>query len=215
LPADHIEAFDRNPEIIEMTGLSIVGVSGNVTRPSRSSALVGAVLDALQSRVDADLKLIELVDAAPMFLSALTADRLDSDGKSLIRSIEVADLIVVGTPVYRASYTGALKHLFDLVRHDAFVGKPVILTATGGSQLHGLVTEHQLRPLFGFFNAFTLPTAVYATEADYRDYRVASPAVHDRIERAVTEAVGVLKARLAVTFGSPARAARLPAAATA
>ena len=37
----------------------------------------------------------------------------------------------------------------------------------------------------------------------------------DRIERAVTEAVGVLKARLAVTFGSPARAARLPAVATA
>jgi FMN reductase len=198
-----------------MTSLSIVGVSGSVTRPSRSSALVAAVLDALREQVDAEPRLIELVDAAPAFLSALTADRLDSQGRSLIRAIEAADLIVVGTPVYRASYTGALKHLFDLVRHDAFVGKPVILTATGGSQLHGLVTEHQLRPLFGFFNAFTLPTAVYTTEADYRDYRVVSAAVHDRIERAVAEATAILKARLAVPFGSPARAARLPAAATA
>lgn len=198
-----------------MTSLSIIGVSGSVTRPSRISALVSTVLEALQGHIDATPRLIELVDVAPAFLSALTADRLESDGRALIRSIEAADLIVVGTPVYRASYTGALKHLFDLVRHDAFIGKPVILTATGGSQLHGLVTEHQLRPLFGFFNAFTLPTAVYATEADYRDYRLVSPAVHDRIDRAVAEAVGVLKARLAVTFSSPARAARLPAGASA
>jgi FMN reductase len=97
--------------------------------------------------------------------------------------------LVIGTPVYRASYTGALKHLFDLVHHEAFLGKPVILTATGGSHLHGLVTEHQLRPLFGFLNALTLPTKVYAVETDFLDYRVSSQKILDRADRAVGEAL--------------------------
>ena len=105
----------------------------------------------------------------------------------MVEAVEQADLLVIGTPVYRASYTGALKHLFDLVHHSAFVSKPVILTATGGSHLHGLVTEHQLRPLFGFLNALTLPTTVYAVETDFLDYRVSSQKILDRVDRAIAK----------------------------
>jgi FMN reductase len=172
-----------------MAGLSIVGISGSVSRPSRTTALVQTVLDRVQARSGIAPKLIELVDAAPILFTALTWDKLAGEPKALVRTVEQADLLVVGTPVYRASYTGALKHLFDLVHHAAFVSKPVILTATGGSHLHGLVTEHQLRPLFGFLNALTLPTAIYAVETDFLDYRLANGKILDRIDRAITEAL--------------------------
>ncbi|MEK1925922.1 MAG: NAD(P)H-dependent oxidoreductase, partial [Rhizobium giardinii] len=118
---------------------------------------------------------------------ALRADQLDAEGRAIIDAVEAADVLVVGSPVYRASYTGALKHLFDLVDYRALTGKRVILVATGGTPLHGLMTEHQLRPLFGFFNALSLPTAVYATEADFTDYYISNTAVHERINRAVSE----------------------------
>jgi FMN reductase len=85
--------------------------------------------------------------------------------------------------------------LFDLVDHEALAGKPVLLTATGGTPLHGLVTEHQLRPLLGFFNALTLPTAVYATEADFSDYQLVNPKIIARIERAAAEAAAQLRLR--------------------
>jgi FMN reductase len=172
-----------------MAGLSIVGISGSVSRPSRTTALVQTVLDRVQARSGIAPKLIELVDAAPILFTALTWDKLAGEPKALVRTVEQADLLVVGTPVYRASYTGALKHLFDLVHHAAFVSKPIILTATGGSHLHGLVTEHQLRPLFGFLNALTLPTAIYAVETDFLDYRLANGKILDRIDRAITEAL--------------------------
>lgn len=195
-----------------MTTVSVVGVAGSVIRPSRTTVLVNTVLETLSSRIDAKTTLIELVDAAPALFAALTPDRLDGEAKALVRAVESADLLVIGSPVYRASYTGALKHLFDLIRYDALAGKPVILTATGGSHLHGLVTEHQLRPLFGFFNALSLPTAVYATEADFRDYRIVNPAINDRIERAVTEAVGLFRTRTPLRITPDIHAARLPAA---
>jgi FMN reductase len=133
------------------------------------------------------LTFIEMADAAPIIFSSLTRAQTSPAGEALVRSVETADALIVATPVYRASYTGTLKHLFDLVNHEALVGKPVILAATGGSHLHGLVTEHQLRPLLSFFGALTVPTTIYATEADFDGYTLSSTAVIDRIDRAVDE----------------------------
>lgn len=96
-----------------------------------------------------------------------------------------ADALVVGSPVYKGSYTGLFKHLFDLVDPAALAGKPILLGATGGGDRHALVIEHQMRPLFGFFEAATIPTGVYAGAADLVDGRPASPALLDRLDRAV------------------------------
>ena len=190
-----------------MAGLSIVGVAGSVTRPSRTTALVQAALDRLEARSGIAGRLIELVDSAPVLFGALTPDKLAGEAKALVAAVEAADLLVIGTPVYRASYSGALKHLFDLVHHAAFVGKPVLLTATGGTPLHGLVTEHELRPLFGFLNTLTLPTAVYAVETDFLDYRLVNPKVLARVDRAVDEALTQLDRAPARAAPSERRAA--------
>ncbi|MFP5392960.1 MAG: NAD(P)H-dependent oxidoreductase, partial [Gammaproteobacteria bacterium] len=99
-----------------------------------------------------------------------------------------ADLLVVATPVYRASFTGLFKHLFDFVHHETLFDVPVLLAATGGSERHALVIDHQLRPLFSFFQALTLPIGVYASEADFSNYRISSPALHARIALAVERA---------------------------
>jgi FMN reductase len=167
--------------------LSVVGLSGSLRRPSRTTALVNTLLALLDARLGTSSRLIELATAAPALFRAFSRDVAGEDAEALLQAVERADILVVATPVYRASYTGALKHLFDLVRHDALIGKPVILAATGGSHLHGLVTEHQLRPLLSFFNAVTIPTAIYATEADFADGRLANAAVLERIGRAAED----------------------------
>ncbi len=65
----------------------------------------------------------------------------------------------------------------------------MVLTATGGTPLHGLMIDHQLRPLFGFLNALTLPTSVYAVETDFANYELTNPAVLERVERVSAESV--------------------------
>ena len=167
---------------------TILGVSGSVTRPSRTTALVREIVGRIAEISGATASTIELVDDAPHLFSALRPDQLSGRARDIVDAVQAADLLVIGTPVYRASYTGALKHLFDLVHHRHFASKPIVLCATGGSLLHGLVTEHELRPLFGFLNALTLPTTVYAVESDFADYAIASGKVRDRIARAADEA---------------------------
>lgn len=167
---------------------TIVGIAGSVGRPSRTTTLVHEIVNRIASRTAAQTSVIELVDHAPALFEALTPYQLQGAGREIVDLVESADLLVVGTPVYRASMTGALKHVFDLVDHRKFIGKPVALAATGGSLLHGLVTEHQLRPLFGFLNAWTLPTTVYAVESDFEDYVLTSRKVSERIDRIAEEA---------------------------
>ena len=47
--------------------------------------------------------------------------------------------------------------------------------------------EHQLRPLFGFFEAATLPTGVYAEPSDFHEGQPASDALLARLDRAVDQ----------------------------
>src|SRR5690606_10239807 len=104
-------------------------------------------------------------------------------------AIERADLLIVGSPVYRASFTGLFKHLFDFVGQYDLVGKPVLLAATGGGERHALMIEHQLRPLFAFFQALTLPLGVYASNGDFDGYRVNSDVLSARIALAADRAL--------------------------
>lgn len=109
-------------------------------------------------------------------------------------AVEAADALIVGTPVYRASFTGLFKHFFDFVEQTALVDVPVLLAASGGSERHALVLEHQLRPLFSFFQAQTLPIGVYATDKDFTsEYTIHSEFLRDRITLAVARALPILE----------------------
>jgi FMN reductase len=101
-------------------------------------------------------------------------------------------VLVVGSPTFKGSYTGLFKHFFDLLEPAALRGKPVILSATGGGERHSLIVEHQLRPLFGFFEALTMPTAIYASDRDFSDGVLVSEPIRARARQAVAEACGLL-----------------------
>lgn len=175
--------------------MNVLGISGSVKQPSRTARVVSDILASIERRVSVSVDTIDLAVAAPILFRALRADQLDEAGRRIIDAVEVADVLVVGSPVYRASYSGALKHLFDLVDFRALQGKRVVLAATGGTPLHGLMLEHQFRPLFGFFGAVTVPTTVYAVEADFNGYTLSNPVVEARIERAVAELMDLLPSR--------------------
>ena len=169
--------------------LRLVGVSGGLQRPSRSAALAVHLLDLISDELPCEQRLVELGQLAPQLAGAvLRADLPDAVERELA-AVEQADVLVVATPVFRGSYTGLFKHFFDFVHQDALIDKPVLLAATGGSERHALVIDHQLRPLFSFFQARTLPLGVYATDQDFADYRLHNEALIARARLAVQRAL--------------------------
>ncbi|MET0736307.1 MAG: FMN reductase [Microbacterium sp.] len=166
--------------------LRIVGVSGSLREPSKTTALVRALIDEVEGRGPAESTLIELTTLGPAFAGALRREDAAPEVEEALRAIEDADLLIVASPVYRASFTGLFKHLFDFVGQYSLVGTPVLLAATGGGERHALILEHQLRPLFGFFQALTLPLGVYASDTDFDGYELASGDLRRRIDQAIT-----------------------------
>jgi FMN reductase len=150
-----------------MASKSIVGISGNLARPSRTRVLVEAVLTEAAARGLGTTTLYDLQDAGPDLGRATGRKDAPADLDRVWSAIEGCDALVVGSPVYKGSYAGLLKHLFDFVDMKALAGKPVILTATARADGHALMIDHQFRPLFSFFGAFTIPQGIYATDADF------------------------------------------------
>lgn len=188
--------MDRHPRV------RLVVVTGGSHLQSRSRILGEAIASRIQSRLATDKADVGIDTLVPEFGAAQRRQGVTARVEQALQQIEHADLLVVVTPVYKGSYTGHFKHLFDLLDAGALVGTPVALAATGGGERHALMVEHQLRPLFGFFRAQTLPTAVYASEAEFDGLAIRSQALLARVDAVAAEAAGVARFAPAVDGAS-------------
>ncbi|WP_194164977.1 MULTISPECIES: CE1759 family FMN reductase [unclassified Pseudactinotalea] len=174
---------------------SVVSLSGGFGYPSTTTALTDLLARAAEELDGADLTRLELRDLAgdlpDATLLGLPSERLDR----ALRAVEQADLIITASPVFRGSYAGLFKAFWDLVDPVAMKGKPVILGATGGSARHQLVIDQAMRPLFSYFGALVVPTAIYAAEEDWAAAGLPTPELADRARRAVAQAADLLPAR--------------------
>jgi len=170
-----------------MANLNIIGFAGSWSQPSKTRALVTHAVAATTDRFRGKGAVFDIADLGPSLGVARRIADLSANARDWLGRLQAADAIVLGSPVFKGSYTGLFKHVIDLLDPSDLRGKPVLLVASGGGDRHALVVEHQLRPLLGFFEAATLPTGVYGSERDFADGRPASPALLQRLDTAVAQ----------------------------
>ncbi|MEO3798055.1 NAD(P)H-dependent oxidoreductase [Nonomuraea sp. B10E15] len=177
--------------------LRVVVVNGSPSEKSKTMGLVDVVLQSLSSTLAptgaaVHQTRIDVYRLGPAFTGAVERDQIAPEVEAVLRQAEEADLLIAATPVFRGSYTGLFKHFFDLIDQYALANKLVFLAATGGGDHHALVLEHALRPLFGFFQAMTVPVAVFASSGDFDGTTLLNPRVYGRIEMAITDVLDLL-----------------------
>src|SRR5213594_543346 len=106
-----------------------------------------------------------------------------------------AGIIVAGTPVYRATYSGLLKVFFDLLPQDSLIGTIGVPLVTGHGAAHALSIDHRLRPLFASLGATVVANGVYATSQQFTDGKP-SRELLESVNRAVAEALALATAGL-------------------
>jgi len=112
--------------------LKVVAVSGSVQRPTRTLVLLKALIAGLAQQLPIELHLIELSEVGPQLPGCCAVKTCPLRSRPICRPLKTANLLIAASPVYRASYTGLFKHLFDFVHHQALNNVPVLLAATGG-----------------------------------------------------------------------------------
>ncbi|MCW2855220.1 MAG: NADPH-dependent reductase [Marmoricola sp.] len=122
----------------------VLGISGSPMEVSRSAVLLGHVARILEGHGHT-VDLLAVRDLPPAAL--LHADFSDPAIRDTIERLEVADGVVVATPVYKAAFSGLLKAWLDLMPQFGLSGKAVLPLATGGSAAHALALDYALRPV--------------------------------------------------------------------
>jgi len=158
----------------------LVGVLGSVTPPGRlRKALEYALTAARQGDPALETALIDLADYRIAFAGGRPLDELEDDTPAVVRIIGGADAVLFASPVYRASFTGVLKNLLDLLPIEALAGKPCGIVAMGATQHHYLGVDWHLRDVLTWFGAFVPPSSVYLASSDFNEGELSEKARTD------------------------------------
>lgn len=180
-----------------MSALRIAVVSAGMGEPSSTRLLADRLGDSVAGQLDSPtVQTIDLREIALDVTRSMLGGFAVGAARDAVRAVEEADAVIAATPVFNASYSGLFKSFFDIVDKDTFVGKPVLIAATGGSPRHSMVLDHALRPLFSYLRAIVIPTGVYAASEDWAGTSGDTATLADRVERATAELAALLQGRV-------------------
>ena len=140
----------------------VVTLGGSPSQRSRSGVLLEKTRQWLQD------KGVEVVSYQIRDFPAedLLHARFDSPKViDLLQQIANADGLAIATPVYKASFSGALKTVLDLLPERALAHKIVLPMATGGSIAHMLAVDYALKPVLSALKAQELLHGIFAEDS--------------------------------------------------
>jgi FMN reductase len=172
--------------------MKLVVVNAGTGDPSSTRLLADrtaqrVVAIAGENDVTIDIHVIDLREIATEVTTALVSQHV---GPGLRAAMDAA------------GPSGLFTSFFQILETDTMIGTPVILAATAGTARHALVADDQMRGMFGYLRAMTVPTALFAAPEDWADAALTS-----RIDRAALELVALMQADIASTIrtGNAAR----------
>ncbi|MGW6795219.1 NADPH-dependent FMN reductase [Streptomyces chartreusis] len=151
---------------------SILSVAGSPSPTSRTTRLLRHLDDRLR---------LQGHSVTPLDVRTLPPEALlgaDFRHPAIVAATELfeqADGVVIGTPVYKAAYSGLLKSLLDLLPQYALAGKTVLPLATGGSTAHVLAIDYALRPVLSSMGASHIVPGWFTLDQDIAAEAGASP----------------------------------------
>lgn len=164
--------------------MTLVAVSAGESATSKTLRLVAGEVEARGG---------EVIDLSTLSADGLLGRTQDPAVAGAVERAAAASVLVVATPIYRATYTGALKAFFDRFSAGSLAGTAVVLVATAGIADHFLALDTGGRSLIASLDGLVVPTVVYAISADFVDGEP-KPELLERLRVAIDQAEAVAKA---------------------
>lgn len=175
---------------------TVLSVSGSPSATSRTARLLLHLDDRLRDQGHDVVSLDVRTLPADALLGADFAHPAVVEATALFERV---DGVVIGTPIYKAAYSGLLKTLLDLLPQYALSGKTVLPLATGGSTAHVLAIDYALRPVLTSMGAAHVVPGWFTLDKDITvrpDGTVAlAPAAAAAVGEAVDRFSAVLRER--------------------
>ena len=141
--------------------IKAVIINGSNSRNSRVTAIHDKVENSLKVQgIAVHTNYVHELPAEDLITANFASEAIISENKQ----VEEADIIVLLTPIYKASYSGILKTYLDLLPQKALQGKIILPIAVGGSIGHLLALEYALKPILAVLGATNIAHSVYIVD---------------------------------------------------
>ncbi|MFZ1889167.1 MAG: NADPH-dependent FMN reductase [Candidatus Binataceae bacterium] len=158
----------------------LLAIVGSVTPPGRLLNATRWLLDSAHAaHPELEVELINLGDQKIAFADGRAPEQYNDDTARVVESVQSAAGVIFASPVYRGSFTGALKNLLDHLPIESLGGKPVGIVAMGATQHHFLGVDWHLRDVLAWFGAIVVPASVYLVSADFVEGELSEGAKRD------------------------------------
>jgi FMN reductase len=142
--------------------LQIVTVVGNPRPGSRTHTLAQTLADELGAVLPESK--VSGVDLA--ILGYRVLDPADADAAAAVAQVLEADILIVASPTYKATYSGLLKAFLDRLGTGSLAGKRAIPVLLGGAPNHQLAVDVHFTPLLLELGAAVPVRGLFVLEAD-------------------------------------------------
>jgi FMN reductase len=166
----------------------LLGIVGSVSNPSNTRIAVEVALKAAEGEFGISTKLLHLAEYNIDVADGRKLKDYTGDTAEALELIINSKAFIIGTPVYRGSYSGVLKNLFDLIPRGMWQSdkaplenKAVGLIATGATYHHYLSISHELSPILNFFGSHVVGSGVYAESSHFDNYELKDEEIEKRL----------------------------------
>ena len=164
----------------------VVALVGNPRAGSRTLGAAASLAGTLAERLDAPGPVVvDLATLAP----GLHVQPRPADLGTALATVAAADVLVVATPVYKASFTGLLKSFLDLYGPDGLDGVTAVPLVVPATPAHALVGEVHLRPVLVELGASVPTRSLSVLDTDLADLAPAVERWWQRAEQPLRRAV--------------------------
>jgi FMN reductase len=145
---------------------AILALSGNPRPRSRTHDLAVTLATELAGRVPGAM-------AADVELATLGSRVLDPGDPGALAAVDqvlAADILVISSPTYKASYSGLLKSFLDRLDHQGLTGKSTVPIMLGGLPSHQLAVNLHFSPLLLELGATVPAGGLFVLESEVSDF---------------------------------------------
>ncbi len=173
--------------------MKVLAICGSMREGSSTGRAIDVILAAAKAAGASEVEKLSLRELGlPMCDGRPEGEPYGPEVEDFRARVRAADAIVVGSPEYHGSLTGALKNALDLLGPEYMRGKMVGLLATASGEAGAMNTLNHLRHICRWMEAWVLPYQVSiptASSAFGPDGEVLRPGLTEELERLGSELV--------------------------
>jgi FMN reductase len=167
--------------------MSLLAVNASISPAGRTHRLARAAVRAAGTALPGEPEGL-VIDLASIDAGALLGRSLDPALDEAVAAATEASVLVLVTPIYRATFTSLLKAFVERLPRDALAGTAVILAASSSGPSHFLSLDTGLRALVASVKGWTVPSVAYGSPDQFDEDGEPRPALIASLAVALAEA---------------------------